>query len=240
MKDRNELPQYLRIADDLRAKLLPMPSGAPFETEQALTEAYGVSRGTIRQALAILEREGLLVRTRGRGSFRARPENAPDRLEIAQGLAQSIRKKGADSVISHLSITLVPSSAEVADLLQIPHGTKVRKVVRIRSLNGKPFAYCESYLRADLVPPFFKRDFKTSLSDLVQHSLQVHVESKYCDAIAAAADRTVADALEIPLGSPILKISFFCLTSGGVPFVWDVLNFPPTQTLHLEITTPVP
>lgn len=240
MNGRKELPQYLCIADELRAKLLSMPSGAPFETEQALTEAYGVSRGTVRQALAILEREGLLVRTRGRGSFRARRENSPDRLEIATGLAQSIRQNGADSVISRLSITLVPSPAEVADLLQIPRGTKVRKVVRIRTLNGKPFAYCESYLRTDIVPPFFKRDFKTSLSDLVQHTLHVHVESKYCDAIAAAADRTVADALEIPLGSPILKISFFCLTYGGVPFVWDVLNFPPTQTLHLEITTPVP
>ncbi len=240
MNDRKELPQYLRIADELRAKLLSMPSGAPFETEQALTEAYGVSRGTVRQALALLEREGLLVRIRGRGSFRAFPEDSPAHLEIAERLAQIIRKKGRGSEISHLSITLVPCPAEIADHLQIPHGTKVRKVVRIRSLNGKPFAYCESYLRTDLVPPFFKRDYKTSLSDLVQHTLHVHVESKYCDAIAAAADRTVADALEIPLGSPILKISFFCLTYGGVPFVWDVLNFPPTQTLHLEITTPVP
>ena len=51
MKPVNELPLYLKIADDLRAKLLLLPIGAPFETEQALAEEYGVARGTIRQEI---------------------------------------------------------------------------------------------------------------------------------------------------------------------------------------------
>ena len=46
MKNRSKLPLYLRIADELRARLLQLPADAPFETEEALTEEFGVARGT--------------------------------------------------------------------------------------------------------------------------------------------------------------------------------------------------
>lgn len=236
MKDQPELPCYLRIADELRARLRLLPLGAPFDTEQALVKAYGVSRGTIRQALDVLEREGLLVRSQGRGSFRSQSDAYTFHMELSSDVAQSVRGIGRNSDISHLSITLVPAPPEVADHLNIPHGTKVRKVSRVRTVNGESFAYCVGYVRTDLVPPFFKRDFSSSFSELVRNTLHLHIGSRSCLLLADAADRTTADALHIPVNAPILRLRFLCRTHAGEPMLVDTLNFTPSQTLHFEVT----
>jgi len=226
---------YLRISDELREELILLPVGAPFETEQALTKRFGVSRGTIRQALDVLVREGILLRTQGSGSFRAQPAASAHRFTLTQELTDSIRAIGTNSGVRNLSITLVPASYAVAEQLDVPIGTKVRKVVRTRAVDGKPIAYGVSYLRTDMVPPFHKHDYTTSLGDLVRNRLQVHIEERYCDLSTEAADEITAEALQVPLRSPVLKIGVFCVGRGGVPLLSDVFCFPSSQVLHFRL-----
>ena len=110
MKTAPDPPLYLRIADELRERLLTLPIGAPFETEQALTKQYGVARGTIRQALNVLVQEGILLRTQGCGSFRTQPVVSPYRFTLSQELTDSIREVGTNSIVRNLSITVIPAS----------------------------------------------------------------------------------------------------------------------------------
>lgn len=235
MKPTPELPRYLKIADELRAKLLLLPDGAPFETEQALTAEYGVARGTIRQALNLLVQEGILLRTQGRGSFRSAAKEQQYNMMLTKELTESIRKVGTNSSVRGLSITLVPATPAIADLLEIPHGTKVRKVIRTRIVDGQPYAYCVGYLRADKVPAFFKRDYKTTLGNLVRYELNVHIESRHCDLCAVAADETVAAALSIPVGTPVQKVMIFCRGREHEPLLLDAFYFPSSQSLHFEV-----
>lgn len=235
MKTISELPLYLRIADELRARLVLLPVGAPFDTEQALTAQYGVSRGTIRQALDILVHEGILLRTQGCGSFRAQPAVSQYSFTLTQELTDSIRAIGVNSTVRNLSITLVAAPHPVAELLGVPNGTKVRRVVRIRAVDGKPIAFGTAYLRTDMVPAFYKRDYQTSLSELVRTKLAVHIEERYCDLLTEAADEAVSEALQIPLGSPVLKVCVFCVGRGGVPLLSDVFCFPSSQALHFKL-----
>lgn len=227
------IPQYLQIADTLRTRLRQMPVGAPFQTEQELTAEFGVSRGTIRQALEILVHEGILLRTQGSGSFRTRQNNVETRFVLEKTLAESIRDNGIKSKIKDLSVTLVAAPPEIADMLGIPRGTKVRRVVRTRTIDDEPFAYAVGYLRVDLVPPFYKRDFKNSLSDLVRNTLHMHIETRGCECLACAADAVVAEALAIPRGTPVLKLCFICRGHGGEPMLLDTLCFTPNHTLRL-------
>ena len=235
MKPTPELPLYLKIADELRASLLLLPEGAPFETEQALTDEYGVARGTIRQALNLLVQEGLLSRTQGRGSFRSSSKTQQYNLMLTEELTDSIRTIGTNSSIRGLSITLVPATPAIADLLKIPRGAKIRKVLRTRIVDGQPYVYCVGHLRTDIVPPFYKRDYKTSLGNLVRYELKVHIETRRCDFCAVAADETIAAALSIPVGTPVLKIVLICYGREREPLLSDVFYFPSSQSLHFEV-----
>ena len=235
MKNRSKLPLYLRIADELRARLLQLPADAPFETEEALTEEFGVARGTIRQALNVLVQEGVLKRAQGRGSFRSVSADSQYNVTLSKELTDSIRKIDTSSSMRNLSITVVRATPAIADLLHIPHNAKVRKVLRIRTIDGKPYSYCIAHLRTDVIPPFYKRDYKTSLGNLIRSDLKVHIESRRCDCLAVAADETVAAALEIPVGTPVLKIMLVCFGRKQEPLLSDVFYFPSSQSLHFEI-----
>ncbi|WP_443183251.1 GntR family transcriptional regulator [Nonomuraea sp. 3N208] len=63
--------RYLAIAAELRARIErgePQP-GSALPSEAELRRRYGASRNTVRQALAVLERDGLVVAEHGRGRF---------------------------------------------------------------------------------------------------------------------------------------------------------------------------
>lgn len=68
---RNTQPLYLRIHSNLKKRLEAgeWGLGAMLPSENELCEYYSISRGTMRQVLAELEKEGLIRRERGRGTF---------------------------------------------------------------------------------------------------------------------------------------------------------------------------
>lgn len=72
-------PLYRTLADELRRKVAggtwAVGDALPAETD--LARAAGVSTGTLRRALSILEREGLIDRRQGLGTFVAGPGTAP-------------------------------------------------------------------------------------------------------------------------------------------------------------------
>lgn len=71
MEDKNENVKYRRLVDDIRRKIDTghYKKGDKLTSENRLVEEYGYSRQTIRQALSVLENEGLLVRRRGSGTY---------------------------------------------------------------------------------------------------------------------------------------------------------------------------
>ena len=234
MNKSSGIPQYLCIADELRAKLMTMPIGAPLDPEQALAAEYGVSRDTVRRALDVLVREGILTRERGRGSFRSEPKETLYRFAVEPTILDSIRRVGIESRIRNLSISLVPAPPEIAELLKIPPHTKVRRVTRVRMAEDKPFAYGAAYLRTDMVPQIFRREFKTSLAELIMSNRLLHIESRHVEFRAELADPTVAEALSVPVGSAVLHVNLLCEGYGGVPMLVDTFCFPSSQVLHFS------
>lgn len=67
------LPKYKTLANALRDDLLKgiYQSGDALPTEQSLARGYACSRQTVRQAIALLENEGLVVRRQGSGTYAA-------------------------------------------------------------------------------------------------------------------------------------------------------------------------
>ncbi len=67
---------YVQIADDIAARITSgeLQTGARLLSERALAEYYGRSYQTVRRAMEVLRKRGLIITIQGRGTFVAEPE----------------------------------------------------------------------------------------------------------------------------------------------------------------------
>ena len=229
-------PLYLRIAEVLRTEVTAMSEGETISTERELMERFGVSRGTIRQAIAQLVKDGLLVRTQGSGTFRVLPKDLGKVFYVDATSIRNICEIGKVCGYRSFSSSLVRATNAIADALELPRGTKVRKVCRIRTINGRPFAVGEAYARADLLKKIPNRITHTSLVEFIREKSDLHLYKRRCICSAVAASRSDAEALDVPVGTPLMQFSFSASATGYGPFIIDVFRFIPEYQLCLEAT----
>ena len=158
----SDRPVYKQIADHLRAAIARgrLHEGDQLPSEAQLMDHYGVARMTIRNAIRLLQDEGLVTAEHGRGVYvRSRP---PVRRLASDRFAQRHRKEGkaafaveAEQVGATAEVDMIQVSesqppSEVADRLGISEDASV--VVRSRRylLDGKPVEAATSYIPADL------------------------------------------------------------------------------------------
>jgi GntR family transcriptional regulator len=116
-------------------KLVP---GARLPNEVELAEAMGVSRGTMRTALNILQEQGLIWRRQGIGSFVSEQPVLEQRLDINSGVTELIVSMGLTPGTKVLEIKLTPADERQAEQLNIPPGSPIVFIRRIRTANGRP------------------------------------------------------------------------------------------------------
>jgi GntR family transcriptional regulator len=151
---------YRRIVDDLRDGVLTgrLEAGAQLPSENELAADYGVSRPTVRRALALLRAEGLIVTNQGRGAF-VRPQGQVGitvtgsnyRKHRAVGLpgfnAQAM-EQGQRARQEILEAGLIPAPAEIAMRLDVDAGADVVVRRRVFWLEEQPAAITDSYYPA--------------------------------------------------------------------------------------------
>ncbi len=153
---------YKQIADHLRAVVARgrVEPGDQLPSEAQLMEHYGVARMTVRNALRLLQDEGLITAEHGRGVYvRARPQV---RRLASDRFAQRHRKEGkaaftveseqvgATPLVDMIKVSEARPPAEVADRLRVGEDSRVVTRSRRYSLNGKPVETAVSYIPADL------------------------------------------------------------------------------------------
>ena len=153
---------FRQIADQLRAAIEQgkLAEGEKLPSEAALMSHYGVARMTVRNAMQVLQAEGLTVAEHGRGVFvRTRP---PVRRLASDRFARRHRKEGKAAFIAEsehvgatpevdmLRVREASVPPDIADRLKLDDGAKV--VIRSRrySLNDHPVETATSYLPADI------------------------------------------------------------------------------------------
>jgi GntR family transcriptional regulator len=200
------VPAYRRIQRAIRQQIEDgqLQPGEAVDSERELAKIHQVSLMTARHALAELQREGLVERHRGSGTF-----VAPPRIEFNKLTSfteqMSGRSMSAQSRVLHLST--IQGEHDIAVRLALPATSRLLAIERLREAGGEPFALEMSYLPAD--------DYgRITRTQLERGSLFVLLERDYGTKIAYAdedVDSTVADPktaalLRVPGGAPLLRI----------------------------------
>jgi GntR family transcriptional regulator len=193
----------------------------PAEVEMAT--ALGVSRMTLRQALATLEGKGLLVRRRGRwgGSFVAEPKIEVD-LSGLPGFTEQMRRAHVRAGARVLRAETVPAPPEVRRALRLSRGAAVHLVVRVRSANRSPLALEESHFPADPFPDLLASRLSGSLYTLLRgYGLPPDSAVEELEPVKATLEQ--AALLRIERDDPLLRITRTAFAADGRPVehAWD-------------------
>jgi len=121
------------------------PPQAQIPSERELAEQYGVSRMTVRQALSILNRDGILRREIGRGTFVAEPRMT-QRLNSLTSFTSEMRARSKRPSASVLSLIASLATPSIAERLNVDHGKGIVVIERLRLADDEPMALETSHI----------------------------------------------------------------------------------------------
>jgi GntR family transcriptional regulator len=162
LKKNSPVPLYYQIAEYLQEQIAAgsLSSGARIASERELSQQFGVSRMTVRQAINHLQSTGLVEVQQGIGTFVARPKHTYDASHLF-GFSEEMGRRGdhLESVVLEQAPVRPPQ--HVADLLGIAEHSPVVKVTRLRKINGEPVLLETSFLPSALCPGLESADLAT-------------------------------------------------------------------------------
>ncbi|MCS6828574.1 MAG: phosphonate metabolism transcriptional regulator PhnF [Caldilinea sp.] len=194
-------------------------------SERELSEQYGVSRMTVRQALQALVRDGLLYTRVGKGTFIAEPK-IDQQLRRLTGFSQDVTARGGIPSSRVLEAQVVEATPEVAAALRMTPGSEVIRLARLRLSNGTPLAIETAHL------PFAR--FQGLLShDFAVESLYKVLEQEYGVALteaeqvleAAVADVDEVRLLELTPPAAVMRMQRLTVDSEGAPVEYVLSSY---------------
>lgn len=140
---------YRQLADDLAVAITThYQPGDRLPSESQLTETYGVSRPTVRQALEFLEDRGLVVRKQGKGTFVSTPRIRQD-LRDLDGFYASLLSQGLKPQARLQKFGLVPATPRIQTKL-CTDAEEVLLLERSYRVDGRPLAVTYSYFHGSM------------------------------------------------------------------------------------------
>lgn len=176
--------------------------------ETILSEKLGISRTQLRDALAELESEGFITRRQGVGTVINRHVlQVKNRMDIETEFLDIIRQSGYQPGVVHVCLKNELADAYIADKLKIPEGTAVVRVCRICTADNKPAIYCEDVLEQRFVRgDYTLKDLEPPIFYFLQKFCEIYTYMDLTQLHAVVANEVVAQALEVPLGTPLLNM----------------------------------
>ena len=197
--------------------------GGQLPTEAELCEMLSVSRTVVREALRVLEDEGLVTRRHGVGTF-VRNQPILKNLNFNFGITEMIESAGLKSGTSHLAIQKETADEEKAEQLGVGLGTPLITIERVRTADGRPVVYSLDTVtevliqRADFDPQLLQSE---SIYNILQSSLGQVIEYGIARLLPAVPPHHVAEKLNLPRTALTLYIVQTDYSSEDKPLVYS-------------------
>ena len=197
--------------------------GQQLPTEAWLCERYDVSRTVVRQALSDLEREGLVSRMKGKGTFVSGPKLSEHLIQSLTSLHEDLAARGERLETKVLRLEVQPASPHVAELLRVPESERIIVLERLRFLHGEPLVVTTAHMPYSLCAPILELDMtQRSLFETYERQLgfKLHRGTRAIEARVASSE--TAQHLGIQEGSPVLVFTGVTFVEDGRPLEYFV------------------
>lgn len=220
-------PLYTQIKDALRSRILDgsYPPHYRMPSEAELGEEFSASRITVRQALGDLQKEGLIFRIHGKGTFVSKPR-AFQNVTSLQGFAEAMSSMGYEILNQVRSCRCVPASRHVASRLRLNEGDRVVEIRRVRLLNREPVSLELTWVPEDIGMRLLTADLATrDIFVILENDCGVRLGHADLSVDAILADEDLTRALRIQDNAPVLRIERLTHDAQGTPIDYEFLYF---------------
>ncbi len=204
------VPFYYQIVQILREYIkdqdLSIERQVALPSENELCDLFKVNRGTVRHALEVLEREGLIYREKGRGTFLHRKRLELD-LMVLCSTTEDLKARGWEPASQLLGTERVSPHPHVQRLLRLADDQAVWAINRLRLANREPISIQYSFIPEVLTPGLDRQNLMASLYFILQNVYRITLESADQTIRTRAATLEEAKLLGIEEGAPVFDIS---------------------------------
>lgn len=221
--------KYIDIADDIRNKIIEQKYtyGQKLPYEYVLCVAYHCNKETMKKALEILVKEGLIVRRRGAGTFVKDYDPSADHGKApkhAKGLTQ--KYEGIAEVTSDVIVfEVIPSDETISKKLQIEEGSFVYHIIRKRNLDHKPYSLEILYMPISVIPNLKLEHLKSSIYQYIEKELKLKIQSAHKTIRGHLSSQLEQDYLGLKEYEPYFEVEQTAYLSSGVIFEYSFARF---------------
>lgn len=234
MFENTPVPRYVQLADVLRHRIKRgvWPRGEMLPSIGRLMEEFQVARVTVRQAVHLLAREGLLSPQRGRGTIVTAEPGARRRLLLQTSLDDLVEMYRGDT--ADLSNIVECDRQPILQERDGSHAQNYFHMQRMHSRDGE--AYCVVSIYIDrriyaLAPERFRNEVVIPLFASLPG---IEIAQAYQTLNIAAADVEVARNLRIPVNTPVAEVRrVFTAPDGTVIYLGEATYRG--DYIHLEM-----
>jgi GntR family transcriptional regulator len=213
---RSAIARYIQLATLFRRRIETgyWSVGEQIPTVEELATEYGVARATIRQAIGLLEDEGMVERFRAKGTFVTKRPQDQLWCEVETNFAGLlVARQGADiQVLSEEKVErppLVPHA--IGELAPV-----YRHLRRLHSRNGEPFLFADVYLDEELAKKLPRTAFSTRTAlRLASSAPGIEIVDARQTLMIGSADLETAEHLRISLNAPVAYVNRSAVDNNG-------------------------
>lgn len=198
---------YKSIADKLKIRINSdeFEVGDNLPSEKALAEELQVSVMTIRKALTLLEREKLIVKRHGSGSYVARKSNYHG--GELDGFNYQMHIVGVTNYMNRvIEFTMMDAPPAIAQQLKIEPGDKVYYVKRVRLIDDAPILIEDSYIPVAIFPWLSIGNLEGSKFNYFKKNCHITILESHRTYTPVLATREQAELLQVPQNSLLLRV----------------------------------
>lgn len=216
------IPKYRQLLIILRNQILKgeLAPGERIPSEEDLIHAYGLSRGTVRKAIAQLETEKLIETEHGVGSFvrTLHPNAIPFHFLTPEDGEANPSNTARYEVLAQ---EILPAAMDTAEKLKIAPETSVIHIARRKIINATVISYSERFLTEDILPALVERDLTRvgSIHEMLVESSAYPLLRAEIEIEAHLINEAEAQLLQAAPGDSAIVINRLTYTAPNKPAV---------------------
>ncbi len=169
--------KYLTIYNQIIVKIESgkIEPNAKLPSENELMQEYGVSRDTIRKSLDLLERNGYILKIKGKGSFVLDIDKFEFPVSGLTSFKELSHRLGVESKTIVEELELIYPDEHVRKQLEISEDDQVWKVIRVRKIGDQRIILDKDYLCKQFVPQLTEEICRDSIYEYIENSLGLKI-----------------------------------------------------------------